>query len=184
MRLIAADMDIITANNVLSDKKAYQPYTRLKKALEPVTGDYDYCIIDNAPDIALNTINALVASDYVMIPAKLDKFMLEGLAILIDDIQKVKAHWNSGLELLGTFITMKHNERRRDNEAYHKEAIADLWRVTGVEPFKAAIGRTGKVDESTYTGAPILEYSRGCTASFGYLNLTAEMLDRIAGLML
>lgn len=179
LQLIGADMSLVTANRQLMLDSTRPQQTRLKKALEPVSGDYDYCIIDNAPDIALNTINALVASDYVIIPAKLDKFVLEGLEILIDSIAEVKEHFNSGLRLLGAFVTMKYNERRRDNAAFYSKALEDIQRITGVEPFGTAIPRTGKIDESTYSGKPILEYSRGSTASFGYLKLTAEMLGRM-----
>lgn len=179
LRVIPADMRLITANRQLMLDSTRPQQTRLKKALEPVSGDFDYCIIDNAPDIALNTTNALVASDYVIIPAKLDKFVLEGLEILIDSIGEVKEYFNSGLELLGCFITMKYNERRRDNTAFYMKALEDIQRITGVEPFTTAIARTGKIDESTYSGKPILEYSRGSAASFGYLKLTAEVLGRM-----
>ena len=179
LSIVPADMGLVTANKQLMLDSTCPQQTRLKKALEPIAGDYDYCIIDNAPDIALNTINALVASDYVIIPAKLDKFVLEGLEILIDNICQVKEYFNPQIELLGAFITMKYNERRRDNTAFYEKALEDIKSITGVEPFATAINRTGKIDESTYSGKPILEHSRGSVASLGYLKLTAEILGRM-----
>ena len=77
--VLPANMTLIRANmEVLMDTTRPQQ-TRLRAALDPVAGQYDFCIIDNAPDINISTINALVASDDVIIPIKIDKYAFDGL---------------------------------------------------------------------------------------------------------
>lgn len=66
---------------------------------------YDFCIIDNAPDINISTVNALVASNYVMIPVTIDDFALDGLSELAEQIENTKINLNPELELLGCFVT-------------------------------------------------------------------------------
>ena len=77
--LIPANMNLLRANlQILLDSSRPQQ-TRFRTAFKAILSDYDYCIIDNAPDINISTINALVASDDVMIPIKIDKFAFDGL---------------------------------------------------------------------------------------------------------
>lgn len=79
--------------------------TRLKKALQEVAEDYDYVLIDNAPDLNMSVINALVATDDVLIPIKVDSFSFDGVAEILDQIEEIR-EFNAGIRVAGGFITM------------------------------------------------------------------------------
>lgn len=92
--VLPANMTMIRANlEVMMDSTRPQQ-TRLRAALATVAGEYDYCIIDNAPDINISTINALVASDDVIIPIKIDKYAFDGLAELKEQIEDTRDDLN------------------------------------------------------------------------------------------
>lgn len=168
--VITANMNLLKANKeVLLDVSRPQQ-TRLKKALTAVADDYDYCVIDNAPDINMSVINALVASNDVLVPIKVDNFAFDGLDQLMEQINDVQ-EFNLGLTLKGCFITM-----------YQKNSVnvqGNTWLndCTGYPIFKTFIRKTVKVDETTFTGKPLLDYAPNCTAAKDYEALTAEYLN-------
>ena len=87
--IITANMNLLTANlEVMLDQSRPQQ-TRFKKFLDGLQNEYDYCIIDNAPDINISTINALVASQDVMVPITIDDFAIDGLAELKEQIDEL-----------------------------------------------------------------------------------------------
>lgn len=170
--IITANMNLLKANlEVLLDQSRPQQ-TRFKKALEEIEADYDYCIIDNAPDINISTINALVASDDVLIPVKIDDFAFDGLKEIKEQIETTKEDLNPKLNLKGCFITQfVRNEVNLQGEEYLN--AQDEYPV-----FKAHIRRTEKIDESTFAKMPIVEYSRRCGAAKDYLELVNEYLEK------
>ena len=161
--LIKANMSLLQAN--LNIKKS----DILKQALEEVSKDYDYCIIDNAPDINLSTINAIVASNDILIPVKADVFALDGLKEINEQINNAK-QVNPNLILKGCFITQwqKNNANLQTETLLIKEKYSI---------FKTHIRRTPKIDESTFENKPILEYSKRCGATRDYLALVEEYLN-------
>lgn len=169
--LIPANMNLLRANlQVLLDSSRPQQ-TRFRTAFKAISNDYDYCIIDNAPDINISTINALVASDDVMIPIKIDKFAFDGLAELKEQIDNTREELNPCLCLKGCFVTCyQRNEVNKQGEE---------WLNTQREfpVFKTHIRKTEKVDESTFAAAPIIEYSRRCGAALDYIKLVEEYLS-------
>jgi len=172
--MIPANMSLLKANlEVLLDPSRPQQ-TRFRTALRQVESFYDFCIIDNAPDINISTINALVASNDVMIPIKIDKFAFDGLAELAEQIENTRAELNPALTFRGCFVTaFQRNEVNYEGEQW--------LRSQGTYPmFAAHIRRTEKVDESTFAGMPILEYSRYCNASRDYLALVEEYLQIVS----
>ena len=168
--IIPANMTLLKANlEVLLDTSRPQQ-TRLQAALRRVYNDYDYCIIDNAPDINISTINALVASDDVLIPIKIDKFAFDGLAELKEQIDNTREDLNPGLALRGIFVTCYiNNEVNRQGEAW-------LRGQREYPVFNTRIRRTEKVDESTFAAVPIIEYSRWSNAARDYISLVDEYL--------
>ncbi len=169
--MIPANMNLLRANlQVLLDSSRPQQ-TRLRAALNSVSAEYDYCIIDNAPDINISTINALVASDDVMIPVKIDKFAFDGLAELKEQIDNTREELNPAINLKGCFVTCyQRNEVNRQGEEWlHNQKDFPL--------FRTHIRKTEKVDESTFAAAPIIEYSRRCGAAMDYIALVAEYLE-------
>lgn len=168
--VIQANMTLLRANKeVLMDVSRPQQ-TRLKKALKKVEYKYDYCVIDNAPDINMSIINALVASDDVLVPIKVDKFAFDGLEQLTEQIEEVK-EFNEHLQFKGCFITMFRKNKVnmqgaewiRNNENYLM--------------FKTIIRNTVKVDETTFTGQSLQEYAKNSTAAKDYLSLVNEYLE-------
>lgn len=170
--IIPANMTLLKANlQTLLDTTRPQQ-TRFKTALRSVENEYDYCIIDNAPDINISTINALVASDDVLIPIKIDKFAFDGLEELKEQIDNTREDLNTGLCLKGCFVTCyQNNEVNKQGEEWLKNQRE-------YPVFNTHIRRTEKVDESTFATTPILEYSRRCGAAKDYLKLVEEYLGK------
>ena len=168
--IITANMNLLKANlEVLLDQVRPQQ-TRIKKALEEIQDKYDFCIIDNAPDINISTINALVASDDVLIPIKIDDFAFDGLNELIEQIENTKEDLNPKLTLKGCFVTqyMKNDVNIQGEEWLNSQSKYPV--------FKTHIRRTEKVDESTFAKMPIVEYSKRCGATKDYIALVDEYL--------
>jgi chromosome partitioning protein len=168
--IITANMTLLTANRqVLLDTTRPQQ-TRFKIALDTIKDEYDYCIIDNAPDLNISTINALVASNDVIIPIKIDKFAFDGLTELTEQIENIKEDLNPNLILKGCLVTCyQRNEVNRQGEDW-------LRNQTQYPVFDTHIRKTEKVDESTFATKPIIEYSRRCGASRDYLSFIEEYL--------
>lgn len=169
--IIPANMNLLRANlQVMLDSSRPQQ-TRLRAALKGVADRYDYCIIDNAPDINISTINALVASDDVIIPVKIDKFAFDGLAELKEQIDNTREELNPEINLKGCFVTCyQRNEVNKQGEEWIKNQ-------KDFPVFKTHIRKTEKVDESTFAAAPIIEYSRRCGAAMDYIAFVAEYLE-------
>ena len=171
--LLPANMTLLQANLQVMLDTARQRETRLKKALQAISGQYDYCIIDNAPDINISVINALAASDYVLIPIKIDNFAFDGLKELKEQIDNTREEINPNLCLLGCFVTnYQNNEVNRQGEEWLKQQ-------TDYPLFDTHIRRTEKVDESTFASTPIMVYSRRCGATLDYLKFVDELLSKV-----
>ncbi len=99
--------------------------TRLKAACRQLENSFDYCIIDCAPDINISTINALVASDYVLIPIKIDNFAFDGLAELIEQIENVREDFNPDIKYRCFVTCYQNNEVNRQGEEWLKERRND-----------------------------------------------------------
>lgn len=170
--VLPANMALIRANlEVMMDSTRPQQ-TRLRAALDPVAGEYDYCIIDNAPDINISTINALVASDDVIIPIKIDKYAFDGLAELKEQIEDTRDDLNPRLRLAGCLITCF---QRVDGERQGEEWL----RARPEYPvFDTRIRYSEKVVESTFSESPIAEYSRRSGAAMDYITFVREYLRR------
>jgi chromosome partitioning protein len=166
--IIPANMKLLSANlKLIIDTNPREHI--LKTALKSVNEKYDYCIIDNAPDINISVLNALIASDEVIIPMKIDKFTFDGLDELEKQIKQAK-QINSALALKGCLITQfAKNEVNSQGEDYLQNSKYHV--------FRTHIRRTEKVDESTFSNKPILEHSRRCGASKDYVNFVKEYLE-------
>ena len=165
MTLLKADKDIL-----LDCSRPQQ--TRLSKAMERVSQYYDYCIIDNAPDLNMSVINALVATDDVMIPIKVDKFAFDGLEQILEQIEDIK-EFNPRIKLRGCFVTMFQNCKVNRNGTQILQDAPD------VPMFDTKIRRTVKVDESTFADKPLQAYAKNSTAARDYVALVKEYLEGV-----
>lgn len=168
--LVPANMGLLTANSsLLVDTSRTRDY-RMRSSLEAVADHYDWCVIDNAPDINISVINALMASDDVLIPVKIDRFAFDGLQELVEQIDDIRTS-NDRLRLAGCFFTMyQRNRVSREGDDWMRQEQPD-------PVFETQIRNTVKVTETTYAGRPLLDYSPNCTASKDYLRLVAEYLE-------
>lgn len=121
---------------------------------------YDYCIIDNPPDLGLNVVNALTITNEVIVPVKIDEDALEGLDIVTGQIEDAKA-FNSRLKLAGVLVTSYQNT---DGEAAGLAWLLEqsAYKVLGL------IRYSKKVAESSFMRKPIYEYSPCCAAAQDY----------------
>lgn len=169
-------IDIVTANMSLfgatwnltreENENQLSRYERLKNAKIEYYGDctvwgkYDYCIIDNPPDIGLNVVNALAITDEVIVPVKIDEDALEGLDIVAEQIEEAKA-FNKRLHLLGVLVTVYQNT---DGEAAGMEWLGQQ----GNHNILGVIKYSKKVAENSFMRKPIYEYSPCCGAAQSY----------------
>jgi len=166
--IIPANMNLIRTNKELLLDTSRPQQTRLKKHLEAVWNDYDYCIIDNAPDLTMSVINALVATNDVITPVSADKFAFDGLDFMIDQLEEIK-EFNENIQFRGCFITrFSKNNLNRDSKDYFRSEY---------QMFQTHIRNTVKVGETSYTQMPLLDYSPNCTAAKDYVSLVAELLE-------
>lgn len=174
LSIFPANMNLLKANlEVMLDSTRPQQ-TRLRAAFKSVTDNYDYCIIDCAPDINISTINALVASDYVFIPIKIDNFAFDGLAELSEQIESVREDFNPNVKYRCFVTCFANNEVNRQGEEWLRERQAKY------PIFSTHIRRTVKIDESTFANAPILKYSPRCGAAKDYIMLVDEILNFVS----
>jgi chromosome partitioning protein len=146
---------------------------RLRKALEPVVGDYDYVLIDCPPSLNMLTVNALTAGDYVLIPMQCEYFALEGLTALVGTIERIRATSNPKLEIHGLLRTMFDPRNNLANEV-----SAQLSAHFGDRVYNTVIPRNVRLAEAPSFGRPALihdKYSRGALA---YLALAGEVNRR------
>jgi chromosome partitioning protein len=172
--VLPANMSLLYANKQILLDCSRPQQTRLAKALHAVEDKYDYVIIDNAPDLNMSTVNALVACDDVLIPIKIDKFSFDGLEQLKEQIEETR-EFNSNIRIAGCFITMYQRNGVNTQGEQH------LNTRMGIPMFKTVIRKTVKVDETTFTGKPILAYSKNSTAAQDYVALVEEYLSLKGG---
>lgn len=169
--IITANMDLLEANLRTIVDTGRQQQTRFKKAIEAAGAEYDYCIIDNAPDINMSIINALVMSNDVIVPIIMDQYSFDGLDILTEQIAQVQEDFNESLYFAGCLVT------QYQNNDVNNQGVKWLFDHR-VPTFKQWIRRTEKkVSESTFAKMPLVEYSVRCGAAQDYKKFVAEYLE-------
>ena len=146
---------------------------KLRKALAPVAGLYDFILIDCPPSINMLTVNALTAADGVLIPMQCEYFALEGLSSLIDTIEKVRDSVNPGLEVFGILRTMFDPRVNLGNEV-SMQLIEHFDRKV----FRTVIPRNIRLAEAPSFGLPALLHDRSSRGAISYLALAGEILRR------
>lgn len=170
------NIDIIPSNislafaekNILLDVTRSQQ-NRLKKALDKISDKYDYCIIDCPPSLNMITINALVASDEVIVPIKIDKFALDGLEYLLESINEIKEEFNPSLKFRGCFVTMD------TATVVNKEIKKALKNILQDKMFNATIRQNVSVTEASFEQMPVVRYKKNSNASKDYRALAKEV---------
>jgi chromosome partitioning protein len=147
--------------------------TVLKNIIDPVKNDYDFVIIDCSPSLGLITVNALTASDSVIVPVQCEFFALEGLGKLLNTIKIVQSRLNTSLEIEGILMTMYDGRLRLCNQV-----VSEVRRHFDDIVFNTIIHRNSKLSEAPSVGKPVILYDANSKGSANYLNLAKEILQK------
>lgn len=146
---------------------------KLKKALAPVAGLYDFILIDCPPSINMLTVNALSASNGVLIPMQCEYYALEGLSALLKTIEQVRESVNSDLEVYGILRTMFDPRINLANEV-----STQLVEHFDDKVFRTVVPRNIRLAEAPSFGRPVLLHDRSSRGAISYLALAGEVLRR------
>jgi len=145
----------------------------LRKALKEVIHDFDYIIIDCPPSLGMLTINALTASDSILIPMQCEFFSLEGLSHLLTTLDLIKDNLNHHLSICGIILTM-HDRRNKLTE----QVEVDVREFLKDKVFQNIIPRNVRLSEAPSHGIPGVVYDPKCPGSIAYVKLAKEILLR------
>jgi chromosome partitioning protein len=172
--LVPSDKNLVAANLDLVDHENREH--QLRKALESVKSDYSYVLIDCPPALDLLTLNALVASDSVLVPIQCEFFALEGISQLMDTIERVRESFEQPLQLEGVLLTMYD-----DRTNLTRQVEADLREFFGKDVFHTVIPRSIRLAEAPSFGKPILAYDPRSRGAESYIKLAKEVLTHEQG---
>jgi len=178
VRAPAGDYDLLPANRELAGAEVEmvdidRRELRLKEALDAVTDEYDYILIDCPPALNLLTVNGLTAAHAVMIPMQCEYYALEGLSDLVSTIKKVRAHLNPAIEIEGLLRTM-YDPRN----TLAQQVSAQLLQHFGDKVYRTVIPRNVRLAEAPSHGVPALKFDKTSKGAQAYLALAGEMLNR------
>jgi len=151
---------------------------RLKRALETITNNYSYILIDCPPTLGLITINGLAAADSVLIPIQSEYYALEGIVRLLDTIKLVKKHLNPNLEIEGVVLTMfsKHIN-------LSIQVAAEVRKYFAGKVYETIIPRSIRLAEAPSFGKTIFQYDRNSSGAHAYRALAQEFLAKQVNLI-
>ena len=147
---------------------------KLKEKIAKIKNKYDYIIIDTAPALNILTINALVASNEIVITALADILSLQGITNLIETIAPIKQYCNNSLQIKGILLT-KYNDRLSLNKEL-LQSFESVAKANNTKIFKTKIRESIAVRESQANRQPIIYYAKNNNASIDYDNFTKEFL--------
>jgi chromosome partitioning protein len=142
----------------------------LRKSLNGIRDKYDYILLDSPPSIGLMTINAMTASDILLVPLQCEYFALEGLGQFLRIVQNLKNGFNSGLRITGILLTMVES-----NEPNCRQIVREARRSFGNLVFNTVIPRSTQLKESPSKGKPLLLQDLSSDARF-YLKVAEEIM--------
>ena len=169
--IVPADRDVADLVNELSDPE------RLKNKLNLVVDLYDYIIIDCPPALNILTVNAFVASDYIIVPTEARPFSFTGLRDLSETVSDVRRSWNKTLKVLG-IVLIKFHERTNLNKQMRALIDAES-SALNTDCFSTTIRESIVVPESQIAQQPLHIYDKKSKPSQDYMDLTQEIITRI-----
>ncbi|MBV1790381.1 ParA family protein [Marinobacterium sp. D7] len=146
---------------------------RLKMALMPLLDRYDFILIDNPPSLNLLTVNALSASDGVIIPMQCEYYALEGISALVGTIDKINKRLNPKLKIEGILRTMFDPRM-----SLTKDVSDHLVEYFGARVYRTVIPRNVRLAEAPSHGMPALQYDKNSRGALAYLALAGELIRR------
>ena len=152
---------------------------RLRDAITALNGnaadnaDYTYVLIDCPPSLNLLTVNAMAASDAILVPLQCEFFALEGLSQLLQTVEQVRTTLNPNLSIHGIVLTMFDSRNNLSNQV-----VADVREFMGEKVYDTMIPRNVRISEAPSYGKPVLVYDLKCSGSEAYLKLATEVIKR------
>jgi chromosome partitioning protein len=171
LEIIPSNIDLVGAEIEMLDRPARERI--LKGVLESLYSRYDYILIDCSPSLGLLTVNALTASDSVIIPVQCEYFALEGLGKLLNTIKIIQNNLNKSLEIEGFLLTMYDSRLRLSNQVAD-EVNKHFQQMV----FKTIIQRNVKLSEAPSFGQPAILYDADSRGTVNYLSLAKELIDK------
>ncbi|WP_053992261.1 ParA family protein [Mangrovimonas sp. TPBH4] len=169
--IIPAHIDLVAIEIELVDKD--QREYMMKKAIGHLKSTYDYILIDCAPSLGLLTLNALTASDSVVIPIQCEYFALEGLGKLLNTIKSVQKIHNQDLDIEGMLLTMYDARLRLSNQV-----VEEVQKHFSDMVFETIIQRNVRLGEAPSYGESIINYDVTSKGAVNYLNLAKEIIKK------
>lgn len=147
--------------------------SRLKKQIKESNLDFDYILFDCPPSLGLLTLNALTASDNIIVPIQCEYYALEGLGQLMQTVELVQSNLNPDLTLLGVVLTM--NDARTNLSS---QVIEEVKKYFGKDVFNTIIPRNVRLSEAPSFGKPIVSYDPSSSGAKAYKDLAKEVIER------
>ena len=169
--LVPATINLAGAEVELVSEMARE--NRLRESVGSMRGKYDYIFIDCPPSLGLLTVNALVASDKLIIPIQTEFYALEGVTKLLDSMKRVKTRLNPSLDIFGILLTMYDGRT-----TLSRQVAAEVRNYFGEQVFETIIPRTVKLSEAPSYGIPITQYDPLGKGAIAYGNLAEEVIKR------
>jgi len=166
--IISGSADLLEAEKWMLTQKAKE--SLLKKKLQSLTG-YDYILIDCPPSLGILTVNALVASRYVLIPVQCEYYALEGLSQLLGTLELVRHNLQPNLDVLGAVLTMREKRTRLS-----RGVVKEMTKNFPGRVFETIIPRNVRLSEAPSFGKTILEYDHRSQGGKAYKRLAQELL--------
>ena len=169
--IIPAHIDLVAIEIELVDQENRE--SMLKRAITPLKELYDYILIDCAPSLGLLTLNALTASDSVIIPIQCEYFALEGLGKLLNTIKSVQKLHNNKLDIEGLLLTMYDSRLRLSNQV-----VDEVKKHFDEMVFETIIQRNVRLSEAPSYGESIINYDASSKGASNYLSLAHEIIKK------
>ena len=144
---------------------------RLKNAIAPLVGNYDYILVDCPPSLDILTVNALIAANSVLVPIQCEYFALEGVSELMETVKQIRRLRNPELEIEGVLLTMYD-----DRTNLSRQVMEDLRDFFGKQLFTSIIPRNIRLGEAPSHGRPILLYGIRSKGAESYIRLAKEII--------
>jgi len=174
-QILPANADLTAAEVTLLDLPLRE--RRLSLAIEPMQDRFDYILIDCPPSLNMLTLNALVASQGVLIPIQTEYYALEGLSALLKTVDQIKQHRNAGLSIDGIVRTMHDIRNNLANQV-----SSQLVQHFGDQVFRTIIPRNVTLAEAPSHGLPVLMYDKASRGAISYMALASELSRRYQNL--
>ncbi|WP_228852164.1 ParA family protein [Aegicerativicinus sediminis] len=168
--IIPSHIDLVAIEIELVDKDNRE--YMMRDSVASIKDDYDYIIIDCAPSLGLLTLNALTASDSVLIPIQCEYFALEGLGKLLNTIKSVQKIHNKALDIEGMLLTMYDSRLRLSNQV-----VEEVQKHFSDMVFKTIIQRNVRLGEAPSFGESIINYDVSSKGASNYLSLAKEIIE-------